>query len=72
MMTTPHSERELISTRLEEAGREIGVLLIAFAPLDLAFAGGAGRIGFAALFFLIGTLCFIGALQIERRRTRRA
>lgn len=63
-------ERErAIRARIEDGAREIGVLLIVFAPLDYAFAGGAEHTSSALLFFLIGFVCFFGAVYSEVRRT---
>ena len=58
----------LVRIRLEEAAREVGVLLIAFAPLDMAFTDRRSSFGTAALFFAIGALCFTVALVSEKRR----
>ncbi len=63
------SELKTVRERIEDAMREVGVLLIAFAPLDVALSEGKGpRLGFLLLFLGLGTLLFVGALVLERRR----
>jgi len=64
------SRTQTVAERIEEAMREIGVLLIAFAPLDTAFAGGRPAVGWALLFFLAGLFLFGVALRMERSRSR--
>lgn len=57
--------------RIEDAMREIGTLLIAFAPLDAALSERREHVVVFLLLFLgLGALLFIGALILERRRTR--
>lgn len=53
--------------RVEDAIREIGTLLVAFAPLDVALTEGR-RWGTLLLFLLLGASLFIGSLWLERRR----
>jgi hypothetical protein len=55
--------------RLEDAMREVGTLLIAFAPLDAALAEQRGKTGLLLLFMIVGVLLFIGSLLIERSRS---
>ena len=50
--------------------REIGTLLIAFAPLDAALAERPGKTGLLLLFMLFGVLLFMGSLLLERRLSR--
>jgi hypothetical protein len=55
--------------RIEEAIREIGVLLVALAPLDAGF----GQSFLAAvpgllLFLVMGMTLFVIAIRLERRR----
>jgi len=64
------SRTKTVAERIEEAMREIGVLLIAFAPLDTAFAGARSAIGWALLFFLAGLFLFGVALRMGRSRGR--
>ena len=59
----------LIRRRLEDACREIGILLVAFAPLDLAFSDATQRRGVAAFFAGVGVLAFCVAIVAEVRRT---
>ena len=59
-----------VAERIEEAMREIGVLLMAFTPLDAAFTPGARMGGRWLLFLSIGILLFVTALLMERRRNR--
>jgi hypothetical protein len=58
-----------VSERIVEAMREIGVLLIAFAPLDAAFSGGPGALRLAVAFFAVGLVFFAGAVVLEGRRS---
>jgi hypothetical protein len=54
--------------RVEDALREIGTLLLAFAPLDAALSEGRMPIGFLLLFVGSGLLLFVAALLMERKR----
>ena len=57
--------------RIEDAMREIGTLLIAFAPLDAALTERREHVAVFLLLFLgLGALLFIGALVLERRGSR--
>ena len=59
--------------RIEDAMREVGTLLIAFAPLDAALSEGRGQmntLAFLLLFFGLGSLLLAGAVLLERRRSR--
>jgi hypothetical protein len=57
--------------RIEDGMREIGTLLIAFAPLDAALTECREHVAVFLLLFLgLGALLFIGALVLERRRSR--
>ncbi|MEA3245581.1 MAG: hypothetical protein U9Q74_05440 [Gemmatimonadota bacterium] len=50
-----------------EAIREVGVLLVALAPLDLTFGNVSLRTVVGALFFvLLGLYCFRVGLRMER------
>jgi hypothetical protein len=53
--------------RTEDAMREVGTLLVAFAPLDAVLTE-PGRRGYVLLFFLVGALLFLGSLLLERSR----
>ena len=56
--------------RIEDAMREVGTLLIAFAPLDAGLSERKEHIvGFLLLFLGLGALLFVGALVLERRRS---
>lgn len=56
--------------RVEDFGREVGTLLLAFAPLEIALSE-ARRRWYVLLFFLIlGAILFITAIASERRRIR--
>ena len=58
-----------VQERVEDAMREVGTLLITFAPLDAALAQDSG-VARAFLFFLVmGVALFAGSLWLERRRT---
>jgi len=57
--------------RVEDAMREVGTLLIAFAPLDAALSERREHVAVFLLLFLgLGALLFVGALVLGRRRTR--
>ncbi len=47
--------------------REIGTLLITFAPLDLGLRGSESRVHVLLLFLTAGVLLFLGALALEWR-----
>ena len=57
-----------VEERIVEAMREVGVLLVAFAPLDAAFSGGPRALSWLLLFLSFGLLLFVGALVLERKR----
>lgn len=51
--------------------REVGTLLIAFAPLDVGLNGASRDLTLPLLIFLVaGALLFVGAVALERRRAR--
>ena len=57
--------------RIEDAMREVGTLLIAFAPLDAALSERREHVAVFLLLFLgLGALLFVAALVLERRRNR--
>lgn len=58
-----------VAERIEEAMREIGVLLMAFTPLDAVLAE-PRRTTVLLLFFWLGIFLFTVAVSLERRRTR--
>jgi hypothetical protein len=60
------SETKAAFERLEDAMREIGTLLVAFAPMDAVLAE-PGRRGLVLIFCLVGVLLFMGSLWLERR-----
>jgi len=67
------SQAKSVAERIEDGMREVGTLLIAFAPLDAALSEGhpnGGVFLFLLLFLILGALLFVGALLLERRRTR--
>jgi hypothetical protein len=57
-----------VGERVEDAMREVGTLVMAFAPLDAAFADGDARVSRLLLFGAYGLLLFVGSLWLERRR----
>ena len=63
------SKTKPAAERVEDALREIGTLLLAFAPLDAVLTEEARR-GYVLLFVLAGLLLFMGSLSLERRRRR--
>lgn len=63
------SEIKKVGERIEDAMREVGVLLIAFAPLDVALNRHAGGdLSYLLLFLGLGMSLFVGSLILERRR----
>ena len=64
--------RALAKLRVEEALREVGVLLVAFAPLDMAFSDAQRKLPTGALFLGLGVVSFSLAVRLEHRRTHRA
>lgn len=63
------AEFKSVRERLEEAMREIGVLLLAFTPLDATLNRAPGQPRGAILFFVALGLCFLGtAILMEHRR----
>ena len=55
--------------RIEEIFREIGVLLVTFAPLDAAFAADLRRtVPTVLIIVAIGIVFIAGSLVSERRR----
>ena len=63
-MPGPKSVRE----RIMDGMREVGVLLIAFAPLDAVLAE-RSRMPLLLLFLVLGLVLFTAALVLERRHT---
>ena len=62
-------QRARVEELISEAYREVGVLLIAFAPLDAVFAGpGWGTSVAGLLFLLLGLLLFGIGTRMEARR----
>jgi len=60
-----------VRERIEDGMREVGTLLLAFAPLDAALGEGKQDHTLILLLFLFfGTLLFGGALVLEWRRNR--
>lgn len=53
--------------RIEDALREIGTLLMTFAPLDAAINPAESGIRLL-IFFVVGVIVFVLALRLERRR----
>jgi hypothetical protein len=58
---------ELIWRRLQEGAREVGILLITFAPLDVAFTDTSNHYATGALFLFLGLLLFGISLFAEVR-----
>jgi len=60
-----------VRERIEDAMREIGTLVVAFAPLEAAFARESDdRLATTLILLTYGIVLFVGALLFERRRTR--
>ena len=58
-----------VQERVEDAMREVGTLLITFAPLDAALAERSGMARKFLFFLIVGVVLFAGSLWLERRRT---
>jgi hypothetical protein len=66
---SPFTPVKMVRERIEDAMREIGVLLIAFCPLDAALIENPDRsLRFLLFFLAAGASLFTGALVLERRR----
>ena len=61
------SEVKTVKERIEDALREIGTLLVTFAPLDAAINRETNALSLL-IFFLIGIIVFAAAVLLERRR----
>ena len=61
-------EVKTVQERVEDAMREVGTLLITFAPLDAALAEGSGIAGKFLSFVIVGVALLAGSLWLERRR----
>jgi hypothetical protein len=59
----------IAAERVLEAMREVGILLIAFAPLDFAVSGAPVRISWPYLlgFLLAGLILLSSSILVERR-----
>jgi hypothetical protein len=59
----------LLQLRILEASREIGVLIVALAPLDAAFTGQGARTQWLTVvaFLVAGLLAFMYSVWGERR-----
>lgn len=69
-MRLNESVRSTLAKRLVEAAREIGVLLLAFAPLEFTLQGGASRPIAMAVFIASGFGLWAGSLYGEVRQQR--
>jgi hypothetical protein len=59
------------AARIEEGFREIGILVVAFTPIDAIFTPESDyRAQSVVLFLTYGILLFVLALVMEARRTR--
>ena len=58
-----------VQERVEDAMREVGTLLITFAPLDAALAEDSGVARKFLFFVMVGVVLFAGSLWLERRKT---
>ena len=58
-----------VRERIEDGMREVGTLLIAFAPLDAVLAERPAA-SFLLSFLILGLVLFTVALVLERRRAR--
>jgi hypothetical protein len=59
-----------VRERIEEGVREIGMLTVALAPLDAAFAANPrDRIPATLLLLAYGIVFFVAAVILEERRT---
>lgn len=56
--------------RIQELMREVGTLLIAFAPLDVALQGNAGSARVLGFFLGLGLIFYGGSLALEWRLSR--
>jgi hypothetical protein len=64
------STAKAVAERIEDAIREVGTLLVALAPLDMAFgADRAHALRYGLIFEVIGVSLFLFALFLERRHS---
>ena len=64
------SANATVRERVEEAMREVGVLLVVLAPLD-AIVDSSGKNSMVLLLMTgLGVIFFVVAVSLERRRTR--
>lgn len=61
------SETKSARERVEDAFREIGTLLMTFAPLDAALNRDTNALSLL-IFFAVGVIVFLVALRLERSR----
>ena len=64
----PRRADEKLRERIEEIAREIGTLLVAFAPLDAVLGTSVTRLKGMLIFWALGILFIAGALVSEHRR----
>jgi hypothetical protein len=71
LQSTQVDNQHLVVERLEEALREVAVLFIALAPLDVALgAERSSTFRNGLIFVMIGVILFLIAVAVERRRLR--
>ena len=69
--TVTEDSAEILFERIEDAMREIAVLFVALAPLDVVLGASRPRaFTYGLIFVAIGVILFAWALFIERRRLR--
>ena len=63
-------QRSTIFDRATDGMREVGTLLIAFAPLDVALQGVNGNVATLITFLVVGALLFCAAVYLEVAKIR--
>ena len=59
-----------VRERVEEAMREIGVLLVVLSPLDAIVSSTRTTLAVLLLLGVLGLILFVWAVVLERRRKR--
>lgn len=66
-LTRDPAKSKLVAERIAEAAREIGILLIAFTPLDFALSDHGVNVPVFAAFIIAGIGLFVLGIAIEWR-----
>jgi len=70
LQTASSARRDAVRRRLLDATREVGVLLVAFTPLDYIMQRGTARPAAVAILFAAGAALFTVSVLLETRIRR--